>query len=47
MEVLFDGGGGAGVEGEGVGGGGVALDGGLFEDLGVAFGKVVHLTFPP
>ena len=47
VEVFFNGGGSASVEGEGVGGSGGALDGGLLEDLGVAFGKVVHLTFPP
>ena len=47
VEVLFYGGGGAGVEGEWVGRRGVTLDGCLFEYLGIAFGKVVHLTFPP
>ena len=47
VEVLFYGGGGAGVEGEGVGGFLAGTDGSLLEYLGIAFGEIVHLTFPP
>ena len=38
---------GARVEGEGIGGFLVGIDGSLLEYLGIAFGEIVHLTFPP
>ena len=47
VEVFFYGGCGARVEGEGVGGFFVGIDRGLFEHLRIAFGEIVHLTFPP